>query len=70
MEYVRYITRQGDRWDLIAWRCYGTPYAFEQIIAANPTVPISTELDANLVLAIPVVQQAALDVALLPPWKR
>lgn len=71
MAFVEYVTQQNDRWDTIAWTHYGDEYAYEQIIVANPTVPIVPALPAGLRLAIPVVaREAALAAALLPPWKR
>ena len=36
-----HVTVQGDRWDLLAWRYYRDPLAYEQIIDANPDVPIA-----------------------------
>lgn len=70
-DYVPYTTQQRDRWDLIAWRHYGDPYAFEAIIAANPTVPIAAVLPAGIRLAIPLrAQQPMQQAQLLPPWKR
>lgn len=74
--HVPYKTRQGDRWDAISKRCYGTPYLYELIIAANPTVPIRPVLDEGIVLAIPLLEQpgtaepAGIPPELLPPWKR
>lgn len=75
-EYVRYKTRQGDRWDTISQRCYGSPYLYEQIIAANQAVPIRPVLDEGIELAIPLIERAGtIDPAgvapeRLPPWKR
>lgn len=65
-------TRDGDRWDLLAYRYYGDPYRYEPIIAANPHVPISPVLASGLLLAIPVLEATtdSQDVERLPPWKR
>jgi phage tail protein X len=71
MTYVEYITQDRDRWDLIAWNHYGDPYQFERIIKANPTVPITPELQGGIRLAIPVIDAPLLAGAeQLPPWKR
>ena len=35
-EYLPYLTREGDRWDLIAYRVYGDVAKQDLIIAANP----------------------------------
>ena len=34
---LRHLTREGDRWDLIAWRYYGNPLEISRLIAANRT---------------------------------
>ena len=65
-----YTTKQGDRWDLIAWKAYGDTSRLKDIIAANPTVPIWAVLPAGLQMQIPVISQAELDTTNLPPWKR
>jgi phage tail protein X len=71
-EYVPYITQQNDRWDSIAYRFYGDAYAYERIIAANPTAPIRPVLPAGLKLAIPLIARTESQsiVNKLPPWKR
>lgn len=75
-EYVRYLTRQGDRWDTISKRCYGSPYLYERIIAANPTVPIRPVLDEGIELAIPLIAQPGTSDASRvapersPPWRK
>ena len=40
-EYFSYITKDGDRWDLIANKFYKNPSKYEPIIKANPDVPIT-----------------------------
>lgn len=71
-EYVPYITRDGDRWDQIALAHYGDVFAYERIIRANPTVPITPTLRGGIRLAIPIVAATTATVAAnqLPPWKR
>lgn len=66
---IPYITRDGDRWDLIAWDHYGDPMGYERIIAANPHTPITPTLPAGLRLDIPVIDIPAPAPAGLPPWK-
>ena len=68
MQHVVIITRDGDRWDLIADRMYGDPWAFEPIIVANPDVPIRPVLPGGLRVLVPV--RPAPSVGGLPPWKR
>ena len=68
-EFVTYVTRDGDRWDAIAYEMYGDATAYEPIIAANPSVPIRPALEGGLRLLIPIRETAA-NAASLPPWKR
>lgn len=67
-EYVEYVTQDGDRWDLIAYRMYGDALAFEPIVVANPHVPIRPTLPGGLRLLVPVRDDA--ELADVPPWKR
>ena len=69
-KYVRYVTKEGDRWDQISNLHYGNPYAYEQIIDANKSAPIVEQLPAGIVLAIPVVPRSTIAASSLPPWKR
>jgi phage tail protein X len=55
MDYNLHTTIQGDRWDLIAWDHYGDPFAFEEIIRANPAVPPVPVLAGGIVLQIPIM---------------
>lgn len=65
--YLTHITTEGERWDQIAARYYGSAHMYEPIIAANPRVPISATLRGGLRLAIPVIERADLYED-APPW--
>jgi phage tail protein X len=69
---IRNVTREGDRWDLLAWEYYGDATAYERIVAANPAIPILPILPSGLTVMIPVQDAAAATVTPegLPPWKR
>jgi phage tail protein X len=69
-EYVIYITKDGDRWDSIAYEQYGDALAYEPIIVENRHVPIRTVLEGGIELRIPVRATPTLNAAQLPPWKR
>jgi len=69
MAYLTYRTREGDTWDLLAYRYYGNAYRYPPIIAANPHVPISPVLPAGVLLTIPVLTTEPVTQA-LPPWMR
>ena len=70
--YLEIVTRDGDRWDSLAWRYYGDPYRYEPLIAANPHAPIVPILPSGLRLAVPVLTAPTTPTAPadLPPWKR
>lgn len=70
MRAVEHITGPADRWDLLAWRYYGDPHAYEAIIRANPGVPISPILPSGLRLVIPLRPVDDTIRHGLPPWKR
>ena len=67
-QYTNYITRDGDRWDLISQFAYGDPFKYVAIIAANPAVPISMVLDAGIEILIPIIVTEVVTTT-LPPWK-
>lgn len=77
-----YVTKPGDRWDLIAYKSYGTvddvvlddgstQNAMGVIARANPDIVIDDVLAEGLVLQIPIIPTSAVntDLSLLPPWK-
>lgn len=74
IDALEHITTEGERWDTLAWRYYGNPFAYSRIIEANPAVDISTRLPSGLVLLIPIIAEdesiAILANEDLPPWKR
>lgn len=71
MEVIEHITREGDRWDLLAWEYYGDALGYERIIAANVHVDIIPILPSGLVLNIPVIEEPVAELSEseeLPPW--
>ena len=83
-EYYSYITKDKDRWDLIAYKFYKNPTKYEPIIQANPKVPITPILESGIRLKIPVLDESetikftllpVLDESetikfTLPPWRK
>jgi hypothetical protein len=78
-----YITRTGDRWDLIAWKAYGTfdtiqlddgtqVNAMAYIIDNNPDVSVDDILDPGILLQVPIIPSTVIPLAtdLVPPWKQ
>ncbi len=73
MDYISYITREGDRWDLIAYRYYGNPYRYQELIEANIAALGSMPppiLESGIKLQIPQLPTEAVQAENLPPWKR
>ena len=69
-EYYSYITKDNDRWDLIAYKFYKNASKYEIIIKANPDVPITPILPAGINLKIPVIDESETIEFVLPPWKK
>lgn len=71
---LKHTVTAGERWDTLAWRYYGDPFAYGRIIEANPALNIVPVLPAGVTVLVPlltVVQQAAQrDTSRLPFWKR
>lgn len=69
-EFYEYITKEGDRWDLIAWQFYTNATLYEPIIKANPDVSIEPTLKSGIKLKIPVIDQQNTIEFELPPWRK
>lgn len=68
-EFWEHITKEGERWDTIAYNYYGDATQYEPIITANPYVAIKPVFTAGLKLQIPVIEQAQkVKTEGLPPW--
>lgn len=71
MKYYEHITREGERWDLIAYEYYGDATRYEPIIVANPDVAIVPVLPSGVRLMIPIIDlKDTIPAEELPPWKR
>ena len=70
--FQEYVTREGDRWDVIAWLYYRNPFDYERIIRANPEYIGLLTLRSGLTLRVPVVEDETPTIAPanLPPWRR
>ncbi len=67
--YIPHITIEGERWDQLAYRYYGSAHRYDPIIRANPHVPLFAALPAGLELRIPLLDIEATSED-LPPWMR
>jgi phage tail protein X len=63
-----YVTVQGDTWDLIAFKVYGSEFYMTKLIEANPEHRETVFFNANIRLKVPEIEAPA--PATLPPWKR
>lgn len=70
--FTEYITRDGDRLDLICFKAYGDAYNWRPVIDANPALPLQDIFPAGIRLVVPILETPATQTqtALLPPWKR
>ena len=63
-----YTTIQGDCWDGIAKRLYGTEAAMNVLLEANQDYNDITVFSAGVVLTVPEYEVPRTN--LLPPWRR
>jgi hypothetical protein len=74
-DYFEHVTVAGDRWDLLAYRCYGDQYKQTVLLAANRDLVLAElavpplVLPQGITLKVPVIEEDA-GTDLLPPWKR
>ena len=68
--FIEYITKEGDRWDLIAYQFYANANLYEKIISANPAVKIIPTLSAGIKLKIPILETDSQIQFELPPWRK
>lgn len=66
-----YTTRDGDRWDTISHKHYGTAFEIDRLIAANPHLSLAEQFASGLTVFVPVVKQTMRqNQERLPPWMR
>ena len=72
IQSVNYTVKQGERWDALAWKFYGSVKAMNILIEANPSIPLSTVLPAGTQVVVPILDNTSDSVISknLPPWKR
>ena len=65
-----YTPQQGDTWDIIAKRHYGSELRINELIEANPDYRKTVIFLAGITLQTPEVAEDINADASLPPWKR
>ncbi|WP_302357371.1 tail protein X [uncultured Megasphaera sp.] len=63
-----YSTIQGDMWDLISYRVYGTERHVKDLLEANQAYRDVVVFPAGVQIVCPEISTAGSSV--LPPWKR
>lgn len=63
-----YSTMQGDMWDLISYRVYGSEKYVKNLLEANPNYREIAVFPAGITLSCPDISSSTSSI--LPPWKR
>jgi len=63
------VTKQGDTWDMLALRVYGSEHLAYTLLQANPDYMRTILLPAGLTLIVPQLP-AGKTSSPLPPWAR
>ena len=67
-DYMKYTTKQGDTFDIIAHKCYGDAELITPIIRANPDIVETAVFDYGIVIEIPEIEKTDSNTY-LPPWR-
>ena len=65
---MKYTTKKGDTFDIIAYNLYGNAEAVTPIMDANPDYIKTAVFDYGVELDIPDLDTTT-DAAYLPPWR-
>lgn len=65
-----YLTEQGDKWDMIAWKQMGDTRYIKQLMAANPQYLEYYVFPAGIELIIPDINLEQTALSSLPPWRQ
>lgn len=60
--FEKYVTGQGDIWDIIALKCYGDEHAMNQMQEANYPYRYVDGFSANIELVVPPVIEVVNDL--------
>ncbi len=63
-----YTTKQGDMWDSIAKKCYGTEDGINALMEANDSYVNIVVFPAGVTLTLPEYTKPVTTV--LPPWRK
>ncbi len=65
-----YTTKQGDTWDLISFRAYGSEGYMHKLIECNPSYAHITVFPSGVQLQLPEITKPVREANNLPPWRR
>ena len=65
-----YQTVQGDMWDSIAKRAYGTETAMDQLMRANPDLLQVAVFGAAEIVLLPQISAQEAASTAVPPWRK
>lgn len=65
---IDYITSQGDTWDIIALKTFGSEKYMRELINSNTGYRETVVFSGGIKLKIPQIETPIADN--LPPWKR
>lgn len=66
-----YTTVQGDTWDLISYKLFGSEVFTSELMALNYARRMITVFPSGILLSVPEIDTSAQTKELdLPPWKR
>lgn len=64
-----YITIQGDEWDIICFRYYGTEMVMDEVMKANPNLMDIAVFSAGTIVYLPEIT-TVVETSNKPPWMR
>jgi phage tail protein X len=70
MSNITYITEQGDKWDSIAYKVYGSAKYMPQLMAANTGYLEYYIFPAGIELQLPEITTEQAALSSLPPWRQ
>lgn len=65
-----YQTVQGDMWDSIAKRAYGTETTMDQLMRANPDLLQVAVFGAGEIVLLPQISAQEAASTAVPPWRK
>lgn len=63
------VTIQGDTWDILSRRAYGSEKYVAELLRANPSLRKTVIFHAGVTIKTPEID-ATVTPSVLPPWKK